>query len=216
MSVFKCAITYKRIEGNSHESTKNKLLAHGFIDKYYNVKTDVATWRKGRSELNELASAKLGRTVNLFEEKKLLNGIRAVPDMKLFGMLDQMNKEGIVDYQPQFVRDEIGVTELGDSDTNIIEPVQTQPIEKRIYSELGIKNGSVISNEKKDAVQQKIDAFNELNTNKKLSLQPVGNGFLINTEFSSTYLYTPTEQIEEFEEDVRTDSNNNFNLPCIK
>ena len=215
MSVFKCSVTYNKIEGNSHESTKNKLLAHGFIDKYYNVKTDIATWRKGRSELNSLASAKLGKTVNLFEEKKLLNGIRAVPDMKLFGMLDQMNKEGITNYEPQFVRDEIGVTELGDSDTNIIEPVSTLPIEKRIYSELGIKNGSVISNEKKETVQQKIDEFNELNTNKKLSLQPVGNGFLINTEFSNTYLFTPTP-MEEIKDEVRTDSNNNFDLPCIK
>lgn len=92
MSKFKCNITYKKIPGNSLLSTQNKLRAHGFVDQYWNVKVDVATWREARSELNELASTKLGSKVNLFEEKKLLNGIRAVPVVKYFSMLDRMKK----------------------------------------------------------------------------------------------------------------------------
>lgn len=219
MSVFKCNISYKKVEGDSYTSTYNKLLSQGFIDKYLNVKVDVATWRKGRSELNEQASAKLGQQVNLFDEKILLTGIRAIPNMKLFGMIDQMKKESITNYQPQVVRDEIGIDELGDSDTNNLAPLDSSPIESRIYNSINQGRYSVISSEKVSKVQQQIDEFNELNTGKVLSLKQISDGkYLLNTEYKVNYLYkNGIPKIEHIQtERVETTSNSNFNLPCIK
>ena len=96
MAKFDCNVMYKKVEGDSYTSTYNKLLAHKFIDKYLNLKIDVPSWRNDiRKELNNQASNKLGREVNLFAEKRLLNGIRLVPDMKLFGMIDQINKKPV-------------------------------------------------------------------------------------------------------------------------
>lgn len=211
-----CNYTYKKIPGNSYQSTYNKLVAGKILDKYLNVKTDVATWRKERSELNELASAKLRQKVNLFDERKLLNGIQAVPNMKLFGMLDYIHKNNITDYQPQIVRDEIGIDEFGDSNTNSLEAVPSVPIESRIYKSLGLSNGSVIENT--EEAQKQIDHFNSLNTGKVLSLVKVFGGHLIKSEYKANYLYENTASSSSLPELERidTNSNNNFNLSCIK
>lgn len=220
MSVFNCNKTYKRVEGDSYTSTYNKLISQGFIDKYLNVKVDVATWRKGRSELNEQASAKLGRTVNLFAEKKLLNGIRAVPDMKLFGMIDQVNKK-ISNFQPQVVRDNIdeSIDEFGDSTTENLPSAETQNVYQRIYGAINQRVDSVIDQSQVSKVESIIENYNELNTGKVLSLRQITEGkYLINTEYKGNYLYQPlSEPLENLEEPlVVTDSNNNFNLPCIR
>lgn len=214
MSVFRCNVTYKRVEGDSYTSTYNKLLAHGFIDKYLNVKTDVATWRKSRSELNERASARLGMDVNLFAEKKLLNGIRAVPDMKLFGMIDSFRPSP----STEIINDEPGINEQGDSDTNNLDPLVSKSTYQRIYESIGQKLNSVIPLDKVESVQPQIDTYNQLNTGKVLSLQRVGSGMKIKTEFKPEYLYTATKGLSQnIEEDnVPTDSNNNFALDCIK
>ncbi len=216
MSVFNCNITYKKIEGDSYTSTYNKLLSQKYIDKYLNIKTDIATWRKGRSELNEQASAKLGQKVNLFEEKKLLSGIRAVPNMKLFGMIDQMKKENITDYQPQFVRD--GIDSQGDSDINTLAPLKSKNINKQIYDSINQRANSFIPEQKKNTVQEQIDRFNELKTGKVLSLRLISSDqYLIHTEYQSNYLNKNISVEDVIEEDVvETDSNNNFDLPCIK
>lgn len=217
MSVFnKCSVKYKKVEGNSYLSTYNRLRAYNFVDQYLNVKTDVATWRKARAELNELASAKLGQKVNLFGERKLLNGIQAVPDMKLFGMLDYMNKNGITNYQPQLIRDEIGIDEFGDSDTNFLPEAETEAIEDRIYKSLGVPKFSVIKMDQVQGVTEQIKSFNELNTGKVLSLQPVRTGYLLKTEYNVKYLYQniPTP-IDNTPDRLDTNSNNNFNKSCI-
>lgn len=217
MSKFKCNITYKKIPGNSLLSTQNKLRAHGFVDQYWNVKVDIATWRDARSELNELASAKLGSKVNLFEEKKLLNSIRAVPVMKYFSMIDQMKKENITNYQPQFVRDEIGIDEQGDS---VVENIQldSRSIESTIYESIGQRRNSVIKEENISNVKKQIEEFNSKPYGKKLSLVEVHGGWIINSTFTSNYLYRnePTELDEIKVERKETTSNSNFSLPCIR
>lgn len=211
MSKFKCNITYKKIPGNSLLSTQNKLRAHGFVDQYWNVKVDVATWRDARSELNELASTKLGSKVNLFEEKKLLNGIRAVPNMKLFGMLDQMYKDNISNYQPQFVRDELGIDEI--VETNL----DSKSTETIIYESIGQRRNSVIKEENISNVRKQIEEFNNKPYGKKLSLVGVKGGWIINSTFTSNYLYSGAKtELDEIEvESKTTDSNRNFNIKCI-
>lgn len=211
MSKFKCNITYKKIPGNSLLSTQNKLRAHGFVDQYWNVKVDVATWREARSELNELASTKLGSKVNLFEEKKLLNGIRAVPNMKYFGMLDQMYKDNITNYQPQFVRDKLGVDEI--IETNL----DSKSTETIIYESIGQRKNSVIKEENISSVRKQIEEFNNKPYGKKLSLVEVNGGWIINSTFTNNYLYSgqPTELDEIKVESKTTDSNKNFNIKCI-
>ena len=203
MAKFDCNIMYKKVEGDSYTSTYNKLLAHKFIDKYLNLKIDVASWRNDiRKELNNQASNKLGREVNLFGEKRLLNGIRLVPDMKLFGMIDQINKNTPI------IQDT--VTE------------ETTSINKTIYNSINQKEGSFIKSDKIEQVQQIINEYNKLNTGKVLSLRQVGTNLannLIFTEYKVNYLYSNTDQpIEEIEETEfeDTDSSSNFNLPCIK
>lgn len=193
---------YKKVEGDSYTSTYNKLLAHKFIDKYLNLKIDVASWRNDiRKELNNQASSKLGREVNLFAEKRLLNGIRLVPDMKLFGMIDQINKNTPV------VQDT--VTE------------ETTPINKTIYNSINQKEGSFIKSDKIEQVQQIINDYNKLNTGKVLSLRQVGtslDNYLIFTNYTLNYLYDNTDQpIEEIEEINYPPhvSTTNFNLKCI-
>lgn len=382
MSKFKCNITYKKIPGNSLLSTQNKLRAHGFVDIYWNVKVDVATWREARSELNELASTKLGSKVNLFEEKKLLNGIRAVPVVKYFSMIDRMKKtfdipisQGVSDvydgnkelqslgtkqeyanyvnsifpnskikdvvyhgtnfkfdkfslnnfgnssllvskefdlkgisvsgdprganfygdnllhvlintinpatfdqttqfnpetfdvervwknydslldstsvifggkkpindtyeivikdpdqihilgnntdienfskwnqkYQPQFVRDELGVDEI--TETNL----DSKSTETLIYESIGQRKNSVIKEENISNVRKQIEEFNNKPYGKKLSLVEVKGGWIINSTFTSNYLYSgaPTELDEIEVESKTTDSNRNFNVKCI-
>ena len=124
MSVFDCNIKYKKVEGDSYTSTYNKLLSQGFIDKYLNVTTDVATLRLAKKELNNQAEAKLGYKVNLFAEKILLNGIRLIPDMKIFGIINSFNKSPKIDtfVQDAYIKSQIeGIDQFGDSDTNLIQ-----------------------------------------------------------------------------------------------
>lgn len=199
-------------------------MAHGIIDQYYNVKVDVATWRKARAELNAYAAEKLRwEVVNLYNEKKLLNGIRAVPDMKLFGIIDQYNKESYENAQRADLQDAT-LRELNEQRQNLGEEISYEPTrtQENIYAEIastvGVKEGDIIPADKAQMAQTQIDAFNNLNTSKVLSLAPALGGFLIKTEYKGNYLYevAPTEMIIEEESLPQSDSNNNFNLPCIK
>lgn len=219
MSVFNCHISYQKISGDSYASTKNKLISQGFLDKYSNVK-DVAKFRLANSELSAIASAKLRREVRLFTEKKLLNGIRAIPDMKLFGMIDQINKTPAPIYVEPVVVDNT-INEEGDSDTNQLSPLNSQSINQQIYLKLGKKENSFIEEDEKNLVQPLIDRYNSLNTGKILSLDliPTLGKYLISETYKPLYLYDVTQvsmSISENEIFTPTDSNNNFNLPCIK
>lgn len=126
MSKFRCDVTYNKVEGNSLLSTQNKLRAHGFVDQYWNISTSMDVWRSARSELNELGSAKLGRTVNLFTEKKLLTGTRAIPDVKYFKMIDEVNSNKR-DVNDDFIQNDYirrmteQIDSQGDSNTNLIQ-----------------------------------------------------------------------------------------------
>lgn len=201
MAKFDCNVMYKKVEGDSYTSTYNKLLAHKFIDKYLNLKIDVASWRAVRSELNQQAENKLGFKVNLFAEKKLLSGIRIQPDRAIFAVIDKINRNISI------------VQEI------IVE--ETTPINKTIYNSINQKEGSFIKSDKIEQVQQIINEYNKLNTGKVLSLRQVGTNLannLIFTEYKVNYLYSNTEQpIEEIEEINYPphDSTTNFNLKCI-
>lgn len=219
MSVFKCTIPYKKISGDSYASTKNKLISQGFLDKYSNVK-DVAKFRMANSELSAIASAKLRREVRLFTEKKLLNGIRAVPDMKLFGMIDQINKTPSPIYTEEIPVDP-SINAEGDSDTNELLPLTTKSIQQQVYDRLGKKQNSFIEEGERELVQPLIDRYNSLNTGKTLSLDliPTLGKYLISEQYKAFYLYSASPSETDIGGDqtfTPTDSNNNFNLPCVK
>lgn len=219
MSVFNCHISYKKIPGDSYTSTQNKLISQGFLDKYNNVK-DVAKFREANSELSAIASAKLRQEVRLFAEKKLLKGIRAVPDMKLFGMIDQVNKNPSPIYTEQIPVDP-SINSEGDSDTNNLLPLNSKSIQQQVYDKLGKKEGSFIEESEKESVQPLIDRYNSLNTGKTLSLDliPALGKYLISEEYKAFYLYNAPQtsmSITDSETFTPTDSNNNFNLPCVK
>jgi hypothetical protein len=216
MSVFRCDITYKKIPGDSYGSTKNKLVSQGFLDNYSNIK-DVAKFRLANTELSAIASAKLRREVRLFSEKKLLNGIRAVPDMKLFGMIDQLNKTPSRLEIPA----EQGLNDEGDSDTNQLAPLSSKSVMQQIYEKLGKREGDFIEDFEIERITPLIERYNSLNTGKVLSLKaiPALGKNLISVKYKANYLYNaPIQQlnISEDETFTPTDSNNNFNLPCIR
>ena len=192
MSVFNCNITYRRVEGDSYRSTYNRLLSQGFIDSYLNVK-DVAKFRSARKELNTLASNKLDKEVSLFEEKKLLSGIRAVPNMKVFGMIDAVNNKIATEANAPVINNDV----------------------KSIYETMNLQAGAIPSNRLAEA-QRYIDEYNQLNTGKILSLLPVFNGLLVQTTFQSNYLYNVAPVPESIPEKfMEEDSNSDFNKPCL-
>lgn len=85
MSVFKCNIKYNKIKGNSELSTRNNLIAHGFINESYDILND--DFYKANRELNLLASNKLDKEVNLYQ---IDNNI-AIPNTEVFKEIDFIN-----------------------------------------------------------------------------------------------------------------------------
>lgn len=222
MSVFNCNITYKKIVGDSYASTKNKLMSHGFIDKYNNVITDIATWREARSELNRQASEKLRQEgLNLYFEKKLLNGIRVVPDMRIFGMIDSYNRQASINTQNRLNTD-AQERLINEQRNNLLEEIDYNTSSRNniisdIYSSINQKEGSVINSNNINTAQTQIDNYNKLNTGKTLSLQPALGGYLIYTKYENNYLYNSQDVEMNIPEEKfpETDSNNNFNSPCL-
>jgi len=68
MSIFKCDIKYMKSKGDSEKSTLNNLVAHGFVNKSYDILN--YDFYKANKELNLLASNKLGKDVNLYDIKR--------------------------------------------------------------------------------------------------------------------------------------------------
>lgn len=87
MSVFKCDITFKQIPGNSYASTRNKLIAHGFINNL-NVITDLIKFRAAHGEIKREFSNKLGREVSVFKEEVIGKKIQIFPVRETFDEID--------------------------------------------------------------------------------------------------------------------------------
>ena len=190
MSVFDCSITYKKVEGDSYLSTYNKLLSQKIINNNLMV-MDIQKWKLANNELNSQASAKLKTDVILFGEKKLLSGVKLVANKSVFETIDSINR-------------------------NIPEVEEVEITTPSIYNILNISAGETISNDKVDGVQKALDDFNESSTDKFLSLQRVVNGYLIKQEFNYSYMFKQDAPVEDEYTEQPTDSNNNFNLPCIQ
>ena len=91
MSIFKCEISYNKIPNNSKISTKNKLVAHGFLEESYEIQND--DFYKASRELNLLASNKLGKDVNLYQVR---NNV-AIPNTEVFKEIDSVNNLATLD-----------------------------------------------------------------------------------------------------------------------
>jgi hypothetical protein len=87
MSIFKCEITYNKIPNNSKISTKNKLVAHGFLEESYEISNN--DFYKAIRELDLLASNKLGKDVNLYQVR---NNV-AIPNTEVFTEIDSINNK---------------------------------------------------------------------------------------------------------------------------
>lgn len=88
MSAFRCDIIYKKVKGNSLASTKNKLIAHGFINKF-NMVVDLKGFRAAHTELSTEASQKLGKPVRLFREELIGDQTQIYPNNNVFQELDR-------------------------------------------------------------------------------------------------------------------------------
>lgn len=84
MSVFNCAVTYKKSK-YSKQAVKNQLVAHKFIDDKFNI-LDLNKFRQANTELSNDASEKLGKKVRLFAEEN--GGKKALPYESVFKELD--------------------------------------------------------------------------------------------------------------------------------
>lgn len=91
MSIFKCEISYNKIPNNSKISTKNKLVAHGFLDESYDIQNN--DFYKASKELNLLASNKLGKDVNLYQVRDNV----AIPNNEVFTEIDSINNLATLD-----------------------------------------------------------------------------------------------------------------------
>jgi hypothetical protein len=94
MSVFNCNITFKKVKGNSLVSTKNKFVAHKFIDKFNNI-LDLNKFREANTETSIQASKKIGRDVRVYYE--INNGKKAVPNNNVFKEIDLLNKKPLLE-----------------------------------------------------------------------------------------------------------------------
>lgn len=90
MSVFKCGIKFKRVLGDSKQSAKNKLVAHGFIDKAYNI-PNFYEFQKAHKEMNDFASKLLERRVQLYNLNN--KGTIAYPIEDIFREIDAKRRE---------------------------------------------------------------------------------------------------------------------------
>lgn len=90
MSIFNCNLKYTRIESNSLQSTKNKFIVNGFIDKYNNI-LNLPKFRIANTETSEQASSFLGKKVRVFSEET--GGNKALP---MFEVFKEINKTKII------------------------------------------------------------------------------------------------------------------------
>lgn len=88
---------------------------------------------------------------------------------------------------------------------------------KEIYSEIGLPKNSLIPSAYQQEVQTKIDEYNLLDTGKELYLHEVVGKYLIKERYKVSYLVKNDHSVFDFTENspTLTDSNSNFNLPCI-
>lgn len=105
MSVFKCDIKYKKIEGDSLTSTLNRLKAHKFIIGDRIPKARLADFIQAREELNQEASQKLGEKVNLFTYGLTPKGMKITAMKDVFKLLDSLTPFKAPNIPKDFKRD---------------------------------------------------------------------------------------------------------------
>jgi hypothetical protein len=134
MSIFKCEITYNKIPNNSKISTKNKLVAHGFLEESYEISND--NFYKASRELNLLASNKLGKDVNLYQVR---NNV-AIPNTEVFTEIDSINNKVL---QPNILDNQEGIDYVFQSNpelTNIGTKKQYSEYIKTIFPDSKVKD----------------------------------------------------------------------------
>lgn len=201
MSVFNCNISYKKIDGDSYQSTYNRLVSQGLIDKYNNI-IDIPKFYKANTELSDYASSKLGMNVRLYTTPMRPKGRVAVPNMKVFGMLDS---------KPKPILENIVTEELPEAK---ILPI---PYINQLYEIVGKSKNSLLTNEDVALIEDKIKEFNEASETQNLKVVETNIlGFnLINIEYKANYLYNEMEYEMNEETYVPQSDNSDFNKKCI-
>lgn len=210
MSVFNCNVKYKKVEGDAYTSTYNKLVSQGLIDKFNNI-IDVAKFYRANTELSSLASAKLGTDVRLYTTPMRPKGRVAVPDMKVFGML---NGKSVVS-TPVEIEQDNALLEQNDNSWNDSPTVAIS----NIYSALGVEKQTPFREGQIDVVKEKIEEYNALNDRRELILTETNTKgeYLINIGYKDNYLYSPSDFVVK--DDVKTytpkSDNSDFTKNCI-